>query len=63
MVCCIYCSYFRSNIRVNAVLPGFIATPMIEKIPDKVMQGLLANIPLGREGTPQGMFNVLCDTM
>ncbi len=43
----------RSNVTVNAICPGFIATEMWEGIPDKVKEGVLARIPLGRVGTPQ----------
>jgi 3-oxoacyl-[acyl-carrier protein] reductase len=39
------------NITVNAVAPGFIATPMTDPLPDKVKQDMLAKIPLGRMGT------------
>lgn len=28
----------KFNIRVNAVLPGYIKSPMTDKIPDKIMQ-------------------------
>ncbi len=38
------------NITVNAVAPGFIATPMTEPLPQKVKDGVLARIPLGRIG-------------
>ena len=39
------------NITVNAVAPGFIATPMTEVLPDKVKDDLKARIPLGRMGS------------
>jgi 3-oxoacyl-[acyl-carrier protein] reductase len=39
------------NITVNAVAPGFIATPMTDVLPDKVKEELKARIPLGRMGT------------
>ncbi len=38
------------NITVNAVAPGFIATPMTDPLPDKVKEDLNARIPLGRMG-------------
>jgi len=41
----------RRNITVNAVSPGFIATPMTEKLPDEVREKLLNIIPAGRMGT------------
>lgn len=39
------------NITVNAVAPGFIATPMTDVLPDKVKDELKNRIPLGRMGT------------
>jgi 3-oxoacyl-[acyl-carrier protein] reductase len=39
------------NITVNAVSPGFIATPMTDPLPEKVKQEMIARIPLGRFGT------------
>lgn len=42
----------RFGIRVNAVLPGFIKTPMTDVVPDKVKASLLAQIPLGDFGEP-----------
>ena len=38
------------NITVNAVAPGFIATPMTDPLPDKVKEDLNARIPLARMG-------------
>jgi 3-oxoacyl-[acyl-carrier protein] reductase len=38
------------SITVNAVAPGFIASPMTEPLPQKVKDKLLERIPLGRMG-------------
>ncbi|WP_228370486.1 3-oxoacyl-[acyl-carrier-protein] reductase [Gottschalkia acidurici] len=40
----------KKNIRVNAVAPGFIKSDMTDKLDDKIIEGYLANIPLGRLG-------------
>src|ERR1700730_1524772 len=39
------------NITVNAVAPGFVATPMTDVLPDKVKEDLKIRIPLGRMGS------------
>ena len=44
----------RSNIRCNAVLPGFIETPMVQSVPDKVKEKFKSLIPFGRMGQPEG---------
>ncbi len=41
------------GITVNAVCPGYIPTDMTEGIPDDARDALLAQIPLGRMGTPE----------
>ncbi len=43
----------RYNIRVNAVAPGFIATEMVQAMPEKVLQGMVSHTPLGRMGRPE----------
>ncbi len=45
------------NIRVNAVAPGVINTDMVAALPDAMVQGLLAHIPLKRIGQPQDIAN------
>ncbi|KAL3945460.1 MAG: hypothetical protein SGBAC_000431 [Bacillariaceae sp.] len=40
------------NVRVNAVVPGFIETPMTNAIPDNMKARMLPRIPLGRFGQP-----------
>lgn len=45
--------YARSNIRINAVCPGMIDTPMWQRaVPPEVEEQLLANDPCGRLGQP-----------
>lgn len=41
------------GITVNAVAPGFIATDMTAVLPEKVVENLKANIPMGRLGVPE----------
>ena len=41
------------GITVNCVAPGFIATDMTEVLPEAQKAALLAQIPLGRLGTPE----------
>jgi 3-oxoacyl-[acyl-carrier protein] reductase len=41
------------NITVNCVAPGFIDTDMTRALSDEQKKALVANIPLGRLGTPQ----------
>src|ERR1017187_6672549 len=41
------------GLTVNAVTPGYIATHMLATIPDKVMERLRAQIPVGRLGRPE----------
>jgi 3-oxoacyl-[acyl-carrier protein] reductase len=43
----------RFNIRVNAVCPGVIPSPMSAKYIEKEEKRLLAEIPLGRFGKPE----------
>ena len=47
----------RHNIRVNAVAPGFIATEILNSMPDKVLEAMRARIPLGRMGQPREVAN------
>jgi 3-oxoacyl-[acyl-carrier protein] reductase len=40
------------GITVNCVAPGFIATAMTDALNDKQKEGILAQVPAGRLGTP-----------
>jgi 3-oxoacyl-[acyl-carrier protein] reductase len=41
------------GIRVNAICPGAIETPMTSVIPEPIMKGMIAATPLGRMGTAE----------
>ena len=47
----------RYNIRVNAIAPGFIATEMVNAMPEKVLAGMREHTPLGRLGAPADIAN------
>ena len=47
------------NINVNAVAPGFIQTPMTDKIPENERQKLIDAIPLKRLGQADDVANVV----
>ncbi len=60
----------RDGIRVNAVCPGFVATPMLEReiaweaeltgmTPDGVRASYVAQTPLGRLTTPEDVADVV----
>ncbi|MHC5035074.1 MAG: 3-oxoacyl-[acyl-carrier-protein] reductase [Planctomycetota bacterium] len=47
------------NVNVNAVAPGFIQTPMTDKLSDEARNSALAGIPLGRFGQPEDVANAV----
>lgn len=49
----------KRNITVNAIAPGFILTEMTAKLPDKVKEDYVSNIPLKRAGTPNDIAEVV----
>ena len=40
----------KRGITVNAVAPGYIDTDMVRAVPEKVLEGIIAGIPVGRLG-------------
>lgn len=51
--------FVQYGIRVNAIMPGYVHTPMVDSIaketnpenPEEVIQGITKGIPMGRMGT------------
>jgi 3-oxoacyl-[acyl-carrier protein] reductase len=48
----------RYNVNVNAIQPGVIDTPMMRAIPPDILLERVAEIPLGRMGTPDDVARV-----
>jgi len=46
------------GIRVNAVAPGFVDTPILGTVPEKVLQHMKEQVPLGRLARPEEIANV-----
>lgn len=44
--------YARRGVTANCVAPGFIATPMTDKLNDKQREAIMAMVPANRLGTP-----------
>lgn len=42
-----------TGVTVNTVSPGYVATRMVEAIPDEVKQQIISKIPAGRLGKPE----------
>jgi acetoacetyl-CoA reductase len=40
----------RKGITVNCIAPGYIDTEMVAAVPEKVLEGIIAQIPIGRLG-------------
>ena len=43
----------RKGITVNVICPGYIATEMVNAVPEKVREQIVAQIPVGRLGEPE----------
>lgn len=52
-----------TNVRVNAVAPGIIRTPMTKVYSDEHWTSLLPTIPLGRVGQPNEVANVIASLL
>jgi 3-oxoacyl-[acyl-carrier protein] reductase len=47
----------RKGIRANAICPGFISTPILTSMPEKVVRMMEERVPLGRLGRPEEIAN------
>jgi 3-oxoacyl-[acyl-carrier protein] reductase len=50
----------HKGVRINAIQPGLIRTPMTEAMREEIWQQRLAEIPIGRFGEPSEVASVAC---
>ncbi len=50
----------KKGITVNAIAPGFISTEMVAAMPEEVLAGMKAKVPIGRLGDPKEIANAYC---
>lgn len=48
-----------AQIRANCIAPGFISSPMTEKLPEEVVNSMLERTSLGKFGTPEDVANAV----
>ena len=46
-----------AQVRVNAIAPGFVRTPMTEKVPERILEVMVGKTLLGRMGEPEDVAN------
>ncbi|XP_077555300.1 (3R)-3-hydroxyacyl-CoA dehydrogenase-like [Haemaphysalis longicornis] len=49
----------KHNIRCNAIMPGFIETPMVAAVPENVLAKFVPSIPMGRIGKPEELASAV----
>ncbi len=49
----------RKGITVNAIAPGYIGTDMVAAMKPEVLESIVAQIPVGRLGTPEEMGHLV----
>ncbi|MGW9552084.1 SDR family NAD(P)-dependent oxidoreductase [Citricoccus zhacaiensis] len=52
--------YAPTGIRVNAVAPGYVETPLTAGLDESVRSQMTARQPIGRLGTPEEVAEVIC---
>lgn len=50
----------RYNINVNAIAPGFIQTPMTDKVPEDIKEQFIQKVPLKKMGQPEDIAHTVC---
>lgn len=49
----------RKGVTVNCICPGYIDTDMVAGVPEKVLEGIIAQIPVGRLGKAEEIASLV----
>ncbi|MFV0254512.1 MAG: SDR family NAD(P)-dependent oxidoreductase [Beutenbergiaceae bacterium] len=52
-------TYGAQGVRINAVLPGYIRTPLLDALPTQAFEALQAKHPIGRLGTSREVADLV----
>lgn len=52
--------YGPAGLRINCVGPGYIRTPLLEQVPEDILEIIQAKHPLGRLGRPEEVSHLVC---
>ena len=53
-------TYARDNIRVNAIAPGYVDTPILAEVPKDMKNAMANQLPIGRLGKDTEIANLIC---
>lgn len=53
-------TYARDNIRVNAIAPGYVDTPILASVPKEMKDAMAKQLPVGRLGEDTEIANLIC---
>lgn len=53
-------TYARDNIRVNAIAPGYVDTPILAEVPKDMKDAMAKQLPIGRLGKDTEIANLIC---
>ena len=59
MTRCLALSYAKKNIRVNAIAPGYVDTPILAQVPQDMKQAMAMQLPVGRLGQDFEIANLV----
>ena len=52
-------TYARDNIRINAIAPGYVDTPILAQIPQEAKEAMANQLPIGRLGKDDEIANLI----
>ena len=53
-------TYARDNIRVNAIAPGYVDTPILAMVSKEMKEAMANQLPIGRLGKDEEIANLIC---